>query len=134
MSKTARFLVLWGTPHDPEEFDRHYRDVHIPLAKQIPGLRRYMVSRGALPVRGGDPYYCIAELDFDDMDSLNEAFQSEVLRKSFGGVVGCRELITIEPAWPVGLGPERRSRDVWADAAPRTFADRRFGGGSWDIL
>jgi uncharacterized protein (TIGR02118 family) len=73
---TARFLVLWDTPDDREEFDRHYRDVHIPLAKQIPGLRRYTLSRSAAPIRGGDAYHLVAELDFDDMDSLRRAFES----------------------------------------------------------
>ncbi|OXM65303.1 EthD family reductase [Amycolatopsis vastitatis] len=35
---TARFVVLYDTPSDVEAFERHYNDVHIPLAKQIPGL------------------------------------------------------------------------------------------------
>lgn len=76
MTTTARLVVLWGTPSDPAEFDRHYRDVHIPLAKKLPGLRRYTVSRTVSAVRGGDPYYLVAELDFDDMASFQAAFQS----------------------------------------------------------
>ena len=32
----VRFLVLYDTPADPEAFDRHYREIHIPLAKQLP--------------------------------------------------------------------------------------------------
>jgi uncharacterized protein (TIGR02118 family) len=69
-------MVLWGTPQDPAEFDRHYRQVHIPLAKKLPGLRSFTLSRNATSVRGGDPYYLIAELDFDDIASLQKAFQS----------------------------------------------------------
>ena len=38
---TVRFLALYETPTEPEAFDRHYREVHIPLARQLPGLRRY---------------------------------------------------------------------------------------------
>jgi uncharacterized protein (TIGR02118 family) len=41
----VRFLALYDTPADPEAFDRYYREVHIPLAKQLPGLRKYTVSR-----------------------------------------------------------------------------------------
>jgi uncharacterized protein (TIGR02118 family) len=37
--------VLYRTPADPGEFERHYREVHIPLARQLPGLRRYSTSR-----------------------------------------------------------------------------------------
>ena len=74
----VRLLVLYDTPADPEAFDRHYREVHIPLAKQLPGLRRYTLSRNARPVRGDRSYYLIAELDWDDMDALRAAFASEV--------------------------------------------------------
>jgi uncharacterized protein (TIGR02118 family) len=43
----VRFLVLYDQPEDPEAFDRHYREVHIPLAKKLPGLRRYAPCRHA---------------------------------------------------------------------------------------
>ena len=68
--------MLYPQPDDPEAFDRHYREVHIPLAKQLPGLRRYTVSRSQAQVRGGAPYYLIAELDWDDKESMQRAFQS----------------------------------------------------------
>ena len=72
----VRFLVLYNSPPEAEAFDRHYREVHIPLAKKLPGLRRYTVSRNPAPVRGGEPYYLVAELDWDDMAALQRAFQS----------------------------------------------------------
>lgn len=76
MTTTARFTVLWDVPQNPAEFDRHYREVHIPLVRQLPGLRRYTLSRNVVRIRGGSPYYLIGELDFDDMASLQQAFQS----------------------------------------------------------
>ena len=76
MRSTARFLVLWDIPDHPAYFERHYREVHVPLVRQLPGLRRYTVSRNIAPVRGGDPYYWIAELDFDDLTALRDAFRS----------------------------------------------------------
>jgi uncharacterized protein (TIGR02118 family) len=42
-TQLARFVVLYDTPSDIEAFERHYREVHIPLAKQLPSLRRYTV-------------------------------------------------------------------------------------------
>jgi uncharacterized protein (TIGR02118 family) len=71
----VRFLVLYHTPDDPAAFDRHYRDVHIPLAKKLPGLRRYTVSRGVTTVRG-QSFYLVAELDWDDLESMQAAFAS----------------------------------------------------------
>jgi uncharacterized protein (TIGR02118 family) len=69
-------IVLWNTPEDPVAFERHYRDVYIPLVKQLPGLRRYTIGCHATEHREGEPYYWIAELEWDSMDALQKAFQS----------------------------------------------------------
>jgi uncharacterized protein (TIGR02118 family) len=71
----VRFLVLYNMPEDPAEFDRHYREAHIPLAKKLPGLRRYTISRDMALVRG-EAFYMIAELDFGDRAALQAAFES----------------------------------------------------------
>lgn len=68
--------MLYNTPEDPAAFERHYREVHIPLAKQLPGLRRYTIGRHAKLIRADEPYYLIAELEWDNMDALQKAFQS----------------------------------------------------------
>jgi uncharacterized protein (TIGR02118 family) len=71
-----RLMVLYGRPQDTEAFDRHYRDVHIPLAKKLPGLRRYTVTRGVNVAFGEDPAYLVAELDFDDAAALQASMGS----------------------------------------------------------
>ena len=71
----ARFLVLWGTPEDTDFFEQHYREVHVPLVKKLPGVRRYTFGRDTRPVRG-DLYYRIGEVDFDDITALQRAFAS----------------------------------------------------------
>src|SRR6266516_3916884 len=65
-----------GNHRQSGEFDRHYREVHIPLTKKLQGLRRYTISRNVAPIRGGKPYYLIATLDWDDMAALHQAVQS----------------------------------------------------------
>ena len=85
MTTTARFIVLWDTPEDPDGFEHHYQQVHVPLVKQLPGLRRYTFSRNMASVRG-DTYYRIAELDFDDLASLREAFASPAGRATAADV------------------------------------------------
>jgi uncharacterized protein (TIGR02118 family) len=89
----VRFIILWkNKPKDVEAFERHYREVHIPLAKKMAGLRRYTLSRNTSPVRGGEPHYLIAELDWDDMDSLQRAFQSPEGRATSEDVANLAEL------------------------------------------
>jgi uncharacterized protein (TIGR02118 family) len=72
----ARFVVLYDTPSDVDSFERHYEDVHIPLAKQYPGLRRYTRSHEPAVVIG-EPCYMVVMLDWDDMAALNAALSSE---------------------------------------------------------
>ena len=72
---TAHFLALYDPPADPAAFDRHYREIHIPLGSRLPRLRRYTVSRAAAAVRGA-PFYLVADLEWDTMDDLRAAFGS----------------------------------------------------------
>jgi uncharacterized protein (TIGR02118 family) len=74
----VRFLVLYPQPTDVEAFDRHYFEVHAPLTKRLPGLRRYSVGRDVAPIRDEEPYYMVAELEWDDMESLQRDFSSEL--------------------------------------------------------
>lgn len=73
----VRFLVMYDTPDDPAAFDKHYNEIHIPLARQLPGLLRYTVSRNVTVVRGKQ-YYLVAELDWESMEAMQAAFASEI--------------------------------------------------------
>ncbi len=44
----AQMIVIYKTPEDKEAFDKHYFDIHVPLAKKLPGLIKYQVSKGGL--------------------------------------------------------------------------------------
>ena len=44
----ARMVVVYKRPKDVEAFERHYFEKHVPLAKQLPGIRKYEVSRGPI--------------------------------------------------------------------------------------
>jgi uncharacterized protein (TIGR02118 family) len=73
----AQLLVMYGTPSDTAAFDRYYHDVHVPLAKTIPGLRKYTVSRGPVVTPAGPAAtYLIAILEFDDLAAIQAAFAS----------------------------------------------------------
>ena len=91
---TARFLALYETPADPGAFDRHYREIHIPLGRRLPGLRRYTVSRDVAAVRGA-PYYLVAELDWDTVDELHDAFASPEGRATAADAARLAELAPV---------------------------------------
>ena len=79
---TAKIIVLFGKPTDPKLFDRQYWDDHIPIAKQMPGLRKYTVHKVVTAPRGEPAYYQVAELEFDNMDSLKNAISSQAGKDS----------------------------------------------------
>src|ERR1700742_591021 len=64
----ARLVVMYGMQKDPAAFDKYYADIHIPLAKKIPGVRRFEVSRGpVMTPTGPSKYHLFVTLDFDDI-------------------------------------------------------------------
>ncbi len=91
---TVRFLALYETPTDPEAFDRHYREVHIPLGRRLPGLRRYAVGRDVVAVRSA-PYYLVAELEWDTMEELRAAFASPEGRATAADAARLQELAPV---------------------------------------
>jgi uncharacterized protein (TIGR02118 family) len=73
----ARMVVIYKTPADVEAFDKHYFETHIPLAKKIPGLRKYEISHGPITVIAGPlDVHLIGTVYFDDLDALKKAFAS----------------------------------------------------------
>lgn len=73
----AQMVVIYRTPQDVEAFDRHYFQIHVPLAKKIPGLRKYEVSDGPIATPVGAPdVHRIGTLYFDDMAAIQHAFAS----------------------------------------------------------
>ena len=44
----ARMVVIYKRPDDVEAFQRHYFEKHVPLAKRLPGIRKYEVSQGPI--------------------------------------------------------------------------------------
>ena len=73
----AEILVLYKTPKDPAAFDRYYAETHIPLAKKMPGLRKYQVSRGPVATPAGlSGIHMVAILTFDSMAAIQSAFGS----------------------------------------------------------
>jgi uncharacterized protein (TIGR02118 family) len=70
-------VVIYRTPKNVEAFDRHYFDIHIPLAKKLPGLRKYEISHGPVTAAPGQPeIYLIGTLHFDHLDTMKKAFAS----------------------------------------------------------
>jgi uncharacterized protein (TIGR02118 family) len=72
----AKLIVFYRMPRDPAEFDRYYAQVHTPLVKKMPGLRRLEVTRLTGAPSGASDLYLIAELYFDNAAAREAALAS----------------------------------------------------------
>jgi uncharacterized protein (TIGR02118 family) len=73
----ARLIAIYKTPKDKAAFDKYYFETHVPIARKIPGLKKFEVNQGAVGSPAGDPgIHRIAILHFDDMAAIQAAFAS----------------------------------------------------------
>jgi uncharacterized protein (TIGR02118 family) len=83
----AQVIVTYKTPKDPAAFDRYYAETHIPLAKKMPGLRKYQISQGPVgSPAGASGIHLIAILTFDNMAAVGAAFGSPEGKATAGDV------------------------------------------------
>ena len=73
----ARLVAIYKRPDDVEAFEKHYFGTHIPLAKTMPGFRKYEVSPGPVSVLAGpSDVFLIGTVYFDDLEAMQKAFAS----------------------------------------------------------
>jgi uncharacterized protein (TIGR02118 family) len=76
-------VVIYKTPKDPATFDKHYFEVHVRLAKKLPGLRKYEISHGPIvSPAGGSGFHMVATLHFDSLAAIQAAFATPEGRAS----------------------------------------------------
>ena len=73
--------ALYKTPSDPAAFDAHYNDIHTPLIKKIPGLRKLEVIRYGRMLTPptstlAEQPYLQCNMYFDDKDAFKTAMAS----------------------------------------------------------
>ncbi len=71
-----KLIALYRRPSDTAAFDRHYDEIHIPLVRKYPGLRRVEVTRITGAPLGDVRYYLMAEMYFDSRDAMDTALSS----------------------------------------------------------
>lgn len=70
-----KFMVLYGHPPNPAEFEKYYLDVHMPLVAAMKGANRMEAAR-CLPQADGSPpaFYRIFEMWFDSPEQMAAVF------------------------------------------------------------
>lgn len=69
----VKLIALYRKPANTEEFDKHYSEIHTPLVKKMPGLRKLEITRITGAPIGESKYHLMAEMYFDSSDAMNSA-------------------------------------------------------------
>ena len=73
----VRLLVLYGQPKDPAAFDKHYGEVHIPIARRMRGLKKWTVGKVTGTADGKpSPYYYLADLYMESREDFEKLLSS----------------------------------------------------------
>src|SRR5690242_15417403 len=72
----VKLIALYTRPDDVAAFEQHYNEVHLPLIRQVPGLRKLVANTVWGTPRGEPAYYKIAEMWFDDRAAFDTAMAS----------------------------------------------------------
>ena len=70
-----RVVVVYELPSTPAEFERHYRDVHIPLVKKMPNLVALEASISG-STSAPQEWHTVAIMTFRNQAELDESLAS----------------------------------------------------------
>ena len=73
----VKLTALYKKPVDVQEFDRYYKEIHTPLAHKMPGLKKIELGQVIGSPAGESDYHLVANLYFDNLDSLKSAMSSD---------------------------------------------------------
>jgi uncharacterized protein (TIGR02118 family) len=90
---TAKLIVLYPKPLDPDEFEEKYHSEHMPLMRKLVGPDIPLPTYRTFAPPGLEPsFYRVAEIHFPDRDALSAYLQSD------------RRKIGQESAWKLSTG------------------------------
>lgn len=73
----TKLIALYKRPANVEEFDKHYAEIHTPLVKQYPGLRKLEITKITGAPIGEAKFHLMCEMYFDSKDAMDAALASK---------------------------------------------------------
>lgn len=101
-----KLIALYRRPDDLDAFLDHYREVHTPLTRKLPGLQRLVVNHVTADALGGESaYVLVAEMHFADRDAFTTAMRSAENRRLAEDLQGfAGDLVTLLVTESEGVG------------------------------
>ncbi len=67
----VKLIALYEKPKDVGSFDHHYFNVHLPLIKKAPGIKKVEVTKINGAPLGNAKFHLMAEMYYDSLDAMN---------------------------------------------------------------
>ncbi len=71
-----KLIALYRKPSDAAEFDKHYNEIHTPLVRKYPDLRKLEITRITGAPIGETKFHLMAEMYWDDKATMDKALAS----------------------------------------------------------
>jgi uncharacterized protein (TIGR02118 family) len=86
---TAKLVVIYPVPKDPEAFERVYRDQHVPMAvSKLAGKTKIVATKVLGSVQGGAaPFHRVAEIQFPSISALQACAATEGAKQTLENAV-----------------------------------------------
>ena len=72
----VKLVAMYKKPADVPAFESHYKEIHTPLVKKMPGLKKLEVCRFTGSPGGEPKFYMMAELYFETKEAMMSALGS----------------------------------------------------------
>jgi uncharacterized protein (TIGR02118 family) len=86
---TAKLVVIYPVPKDPEAFERIYRDQHVPMAvSKLAGKTKIVATKVLASVqRATAPFHRVAEIHFPSISALQACAATEGAKDTLANAV-----------------------------------------------
>jgi uncharacterized protein (TIGR02118 family) len=77
-TSSVKVVVIYPRPTDEEEFERAYKEDHIPMVEEkLQGMTRLVTTKVLDSPQGKVAAYRLTEVHFSSMDDLSKCLQSD---------------------------------------------------------
>lgn len=98
-----KFIGFWSEPNDPDAYERHYAEVHMPLAGKVPGVADIVMTKASGGLGGEPPsFYRAIELSFASQQDLDRAMESQEWQAVLEDAGGMMERFNVSVSAGIG--------------------------------
>jgi uncharacterized protein (TIGR02118 family) len=98
-------IGTWSWPNDPEGFEDHYWNVHMPIARSLPGLQAISTLKADESGRASG-IYRYAEIAFRDKEACEQAMASPEWKAMLEDAAGLMERFGVQITGAMGWEDE----------------------------